>query len=137
MAESMTNRGKFRLAQQHVTAISWRAALVTGTQTGIHDVDLNTVADLDAVTSVGIHTERLTPASVTYTEDDTNNRVNIDCANLTFAAAPGVTAQALIFYDEGGGADSTRDLISVHSTGFPVPIDGGLVVTVTDFLRNS
>jgi len=135
VAESITNRGKFRLTQQHVTAIAWRATLVTGTQTGIHSLTLNTVADLDAVTSVNIHTERLTPASVTYTEDDGNGRVNIDCANLTFAASAGVTAQALIFYDEGSGTDSTRDLISVHSTGFPVPIDGGLVVTVTDFAR--
>jgi hypothetical protein len=135
MAESVTNRGKFRLSRQHVAAISWRAALITGTQTGVHDVDLNTVADLDAVTSVGIHTERLTPGSVTYTEDDTNNRVNIDSADLSFAAAAGVTAQGLIFYDEGSGTDSTRDLISVHTTGFPQPVDGGLNVTVADFLR--
>lgn len=137
MAESITNRGKYRLVRQHVSAVSWRAALITGTQTGVHDVDLNTVADLDAVTSVGIHTERLTPGSVTYTEDDTNNRVNIDCADLSFAAAPGVTAQGLIFYDEGSGTDSSRDLISVHTTGFPQPIDGGLSVTVADFLRLS
>lgn len=135
MAESITNRGKYRLARQHVAAVTWRAGLITGTQTGVNNVDLNTVADLDAVTSVGIHTERLTPGSVTYTEDDANDRVNIDCADLSFAAAPGVTAQGLIFYDEGSGTDASRDLISVHTTGFPQPIDGGLNVTVSDFLR--
>lgn len=137
MAETVTNRGKLRLAQQHVTAISWRATVFTGTQTGSANPDLNTVADLDAVTSIAIHTERLTPASVTYTEDDTNDRLNIDCANLSFAAAVGVTAQGLIFYDEGSGTDATRDLISIHTTGFPQVMDGGLNVTVTDFLRNS
>lgn len=135
MAESVTNRGKYRLARQHVSAITWRAGLITGTQTGVHSQTLNTVADLDAVTSVGIHTERLTPGSVTYTEDDSNNRVNIDCADLSFAAASGVTAQGLFFYDEGSGTDASRDLISVHTTGFPQPVDGGLNVTVADFLR--
>lgn len=137
MAESITNRGKFRLAQQHVTPIVWRCGIVTGTQTGIHALTLNTVAELDAVTSVNIHTERVTPTGITYTEDDANNRVNIDSANITFAAATGVTAQALFFYDEGNATDAGRDLISVHSTGFPVPLDGGLVITVNDFLRNS
>lgn len=137
MAELIYNRGKLRLANQNATAIVWRAALFIGTVTGTNDPDLNTVADLDAVTGVSIHTERLTPASVTYTEDDTNDRLNIDSANLTFAAAPGVTAVGLVYYHEGTGADSGRELISCHTTGFPVPVDGGLVVTVTDFARLS
>jgi hypothetical protein len=138
MAESITNRGKFRLTTGNATgAISWRAGVITGTQTGVHSLTLNTVADLDAVTSVGIHTERLTPGSMTVTEDDANSRVNVDSADLTFAAAPGVTAQGVIFYDEGTGADSGRDLISVHTTGFPQPMDGGLNVTVADIARLS
>lgn len=135
MAELVYNRGKIRLANQNVTPIVWRATLFIGTVTGTNDATLNTVADLDAVTGVSIHTERLTPASVTYTEDDANNRLNIDCANLTFAIAAGVTAVGLIFYHEGSGTDATRDLISCHTTGFPVPLDGGLVVTVNDFAR--
>lgn len=135
MAELIYNRGKLRLSNQNATAIVWRATCITGTTTGTLDPDLNTVADLDAVTGVNIHTERLTPASVTYTEDDTNDRLNIDCANLTFAAAAGVTAVGLIFYHEGSATDATRDLISMHNTGFPVPMDGGLVVTVNDFAR--
>lgn len=135
MAESITNRGKLRLTTGGGAAITWRATVITGTQTGVHSLTLNTVADLDAVTSVNIHTERVTPASVTVTEDDANSRVNVDCANLTFAAAPGVTAQGVIFYDEGSGTDASRDLITVHTTGFPQPMDGGLNVTVADFAR--
>jgi hypothetical protein len=137
VAEVVYNRGKYLLARQHVQAIAWRATLIIGTTTGTLDPDLNTVADLDAVSGVSIHTERLTPASVVYTENDTNDRLEIDCANLTFAAAPGVTAVGLVFYHEQAAADATRELISMHNTGFPVPVDGGLVVTVTDFLRNS
>jgi hypothetical protein len=137
VAETVTNRGKYRLARQHVAAITWKATVFTGTQTGANSAVLNTVADLDGVTSISIHTERLTVGTVTYTEDDTNNRVNIDCPDLAFAAAPGITAQGIIFYDEGSGTDASRDLISVHTTGFPQPMDGGLNVAVSDFLRNS
>lgn len=136
MAESITNRGKYLLSSTGVAGIDWRVGVVIGTTTGIHDVDLNTVADLDAVTGVSIHTERLNADSgVTVTEDDANDRVNIDAGNQTFAAAAGVTAQAVFFYHEGTGADSGRELISVHSTGFPQPMDGGLVVNVADFIR--
>lgn len=136
MAESITNRGKYLLCTTGVASLDWRMGVFTGTQTGVHSVDLNTVADLDAVTSVAIHTERLNiDSGMTATEDDTNDRVNIDAANQAFAAAAGVTAQGVFFYHEGGGTDATRDLISVHSTGFPQPMDGGLNVTINDVLR--
>lgn len=135
MAESVTNRGKWRIAKTGSDNMAWRACVITGTQTGVHNVDLNTVADLDAVASVGIHSERLTPASVTVTQDDTNDRVNLDCANLSFAAAPGVTAQGLAFYHEVSASDAGRDLIAVYTTGFPQPMDGGLNVTINDHLR--
>lgn len=136
MAESITNRGKYLISTTGVAGLDWRMGVIVGTQTGVHSVDLNTVADLDAVTGVSIHSERLDiDAGVTVTEDDTNDRVNIDAANQSFAAAPGVTAQGVFFYHEGGGTDATRDLISVHTTGFPQPIDGGLNVTINDILR--
>lgn len=136
MAESITNRGKYLISTTGVAGLDWRMGAFTGTQTGVHSVDLNTVADLDAVTSVAIHTERLNMDSgVTATEDDTNDRVNIDSGNATFAAAAAVTAQGVFYYHEGGGTDATRDLISVHTTGFPQPMDGGLVITVADFIR--
>jgi hypothetical protein len=135
MANIVYNRGKYLLTTLGVAGITWRATVFTGTQTGADNVDLNTVADLDAVTSVNIHTERLTPTGVAATEDDANDRVNIDCANLSFAAAPGVTAQGLVFYHEGSGTDATRELISCYTTGFPQPVDGGLNITVNDFAR--
>lgn len=137
MAESVTNRGKYLLATVGVDNLDLRACIVTGTQTGIHNVDLDTVAELDAVASVSIHSERLALDTVTATQDDNNDRVNIDAANLSFAAASGVTAQAVAIYHEADSSDADRELISVHSTGFPQPVDGGLNVTINDFLRIS
>jgi hypothetical protein len=107
----------------------------TGTQTGVSDPDLNTVADLDAVSSVAIHSQRIALASIVTSEDDTNNRAAIDSADVTFTAAPGVTAQGVAIYDHTGGADNARDLLFIYTTNFPQPMDGGLVVQVADFVR--
>lgn len=137
MAETVTNKGKYLLSTVGINNLTVRAAIYTGTTTGTNNPDLDTVADLDAVSGVSIHSERLTPGSITVTEDDANDRANIDCANLTFAAAPGVTAQGLVFYHEAAAADASRQIISIHNTGFPQPMDGGLTVTVADFLRLS
>lgn len=137
MADTLTNRGKFRITTTGAASMAWRVAVITGNATGVHDVDINTVADLDALNAgaTGIGTERLIPASVTTTEDDVNDRVNIDCANLTFAPAPGVTAVGLVFYHETAAVDSSREVVTVHTTGFPQGMDGGLLVTVNDLAR--
>jgi hypothetical protein len=135
VAESVTNKGKYLIATVGLNNLDLRAAVFTGTQTGVHSVDLDTVADLDAVTGVAIHSERLTLASETVTEDDTNDRANADCANLSFAAAAGVTAQGLVIYHEVSAADSGRQIVAVYTTGFPQPMDGGLNITINDYLR--
>lgn len=135
MTDNFTNRGKYRGGRDGLNTLDLRMCVFTGTQTGTDEPDLNTVSELDAVSGVAIHAERIALTGETYTEDDTNNRLNADSNNVTFAAAPGVTAQGVAIYDEGGGTDATRDLIAVYRTGFPQPIDGGLVVTVTDFAR--
>lgn len=120
-----------------VGAADLRMLVFTGTQTGVTNPDLHTVADLDAVASVAIHSERIALTSITTTEDDTNDRAALDSADVTFAAAPGVTAQGVAIYDNTGGVDSSRDLIAVYITNFPQPMDGGLIVQVNDFIRAS
>lgn len=135
MAETITNRGKYKALNGGWAALDLRMCIFTGTQTGANDPDLNTVADLDAVTSIAIHSERIALTGEAYTEDDTNNRVNGDAGNVTFAAAPGVTAQGVAVYDEGGGTDATRELLGIYTTGFPQPVDGGLIITINDFVR--
>ena len=135
MAETTTNRGKYRTLAALMVASDLRMLVILGTQTGVNNADLSTVADLDAVTGVSIHTERIALTSEAVTQDDANDRAALDPAAVSFAAAPGVTAQGVAIYDEGTGADSGRDLISVHTTGFPAVMDGGLNVGIADLLR--
>jgi hypothetical protein len=135
VAETVTNRGKYRALNALLDASDLRMLVIVGTQTGVNDPDLATVADLDAVSGVSIHSERISLSSETVTQDDANNRAALDSANVEFAAAPSVTAQGVAIYDEGDGSDTGRDLIAVYTTGFPQPMDGGLTVTVSDLLR--
>jgi hypothetical protein len=109
----------------------------TGTQTGTADPDLNTVADLDAVSSVAIHSERIALTGEAVAEDDTNNRAGFDTNNVSFGASVGTTAQGVAVYDEGGGTDASRDLLLIVTDGFPLSMDGGLTVNVTDILRGA
>ncbi len=135
MAETVTNRGKYRALNALVGASDLRMLVIVGTQTGVNSADLSTVAELDAVSGVSIHSERVALSSETTTQDDANDRATLDSANVTFAAAASVTAQGVAVYDEGSGSDASRDLIAVYTTGFPQPMDGGLTITVSDLLR--
>lgn len=139
MAETVTNRCKYRALEALRVALGANQGLVVilGTQTGVNDPDLNTLADLDAVTGVSFHTERIALTGGATTEDDTNNRGALDYGNATFAAAPGVTAQGVAWYDNTNATDATRDLLTIHTTGFPQPMDGGLVVNIADVLRGA
>jgi hypothetical protein len=109
----------------------------TGTAVGTNDPDLNTVADLDAVAGVSIHTERIALAGETVTQNNVLDRAEYDSNNVTFSPSPATTAQGVAIYDEGGGTDATRDLIAVYSTGFPQPIDGGMIVNIADLIRGT
>lgn len=137
MAETYTNRGKYRALNALNAASDLRLLAFTGTQTGVSNPDLSTVADLDAVSGVSIHSERLTLTGKSVTQDDTNDRAALDSANASFSAAPGVTAQGVALYDEGNGTDAGRDLIAVYTTNFPKVMDGGLNVTIADLIRAS
>jgi len=140
MAEVAYNRGKTRLANGSTNGATsdLRMLVIAGASlpAGWSNADLNTVADLDAVTGLDIHTERIALASLTVTQDDTNDRANLDAANVVFAAAAGVTARAVVIYDHAaGGSDSARYLICGSSTGLPQPMDGGLTIAIADWAR--
>ena len=142
MAETTYNAGKGRLLAGAVTAggTNLKAVLITGTKTGAADPDLSTLAAIDAVSGVGLHSERVSLTGVTVSVDTTNDRVNLDAANLAFASAAGVTALALVIYDASTDtSDATRVPLTYHDSGFGsgVPLDGGLTVTISDFLRAS
>ena len=134
----MYNVGKKLVADGKIVSGSTNLtmAIVITSKVGADDQDLTTMALIDAVGTVAFHTERVVLTSVTVTTDQANDRVNIDCGNVTFAAAPGVSALAAIIYDKTTDTnDTTRIPLAFYDTGFPQPMDGGLVVNVTDFLR--
>jgi hypothetical protein len=143
MTEVAYNRGKYRIASGATNGLTsdLRMLLIVGDDlpAGWSDPDLDTVADLDAVTGLDIHTERVALTSLTVTQDDTNDRANLDSALVEFAAASGVRAWAGVIYDHAAGAsDADRHLICGSSTGFTVdglPMDGGLEVPIADWAR--
>lgn len=137
MAETVTNRGALIIGNGDapLDSADLRACVFTGTQVGVHDADLNTVADLDAVTGVEIHAERVALTSESITEDDTNNRAQATADAFSFAPAAGVTAQGIAIYLEGA-SDAARQILTIHTTGFPQPMDGGLDITLPNgYLR--
>jgi len=139
MAVCTYNRGADTIMERALstTALDLRCALVTGNITGVVDQDLNTVADVDALNAgaTNIHATRVALTGEASTEDDTNNRANVDAADIVFGASAGVTALGALIYDEGGGTDATRDLVWGMSFATGQPVDGGLTLTVADFLR--
>jgi hypothetical protein len=103
--------------------------------------DLNTVADLLAIATEANFTNyaRQTLTRGTATEDDADNRVEADISIVTIANAGGTLNNDLygaFFYTEGGGTDSTRELVSVDWFAAMLPTNGGnLSYDVTDLYR--
>lgn len=122
------------------TALDLRCAYVMSS-TGATDIaniidqDLETVAAVEALTNLTVGTERVALTGEASTTDHANNRANVDSADIVFASSAGDTAWGAIIYDEGGGADATRLLVWGMSFASGQPVDGGLTLTVTDFLR--
>lgn len=140
MAEIWYNVGKTRVfdGSTSLDSSDLRMLIIITSKTGADDPDLGTLAAIDAVGTVAFHSERIALASLTVTQDNTNNRANADSGNVTFAAAPGVTALAAVIYDHAAGAnDGLRFPLTFHDTGFPQPMDGGLVVNVADWARGA
>jgi hypothetical protein len=140
----MTNKGKLLLAQN---VRLWKALLIVGTQPVAADTvaevaDLNTVNDLLVTAgatecSVGGYA-RQTVGTITTTEDDTNDRVNIDSADIAFGAlAAGQTIIGIAFYDyTTDTTDSTRLLLGIDWFATGIPTNGStFTYTVADQFR--
>lgn len=80
---------------------------------------------------------RKTLASVTVTVDDTNDRVAIDCADITWTAATGNAIGALVIcYDPDTTGGTDADLIPLTKHDLSLTPDGSdITVTVADFFR--
>lgn len=146
----LTNKGKLRLMQGKWddtggTAIGVGclvgASLDTDIDTAAEIADLNTVADLLAVatecTAAGYSRQTLTRSAAT--EDDTNDRVNLDASDVSFGAAVAVgqTVNA-VFYFGPGANDAARELYSIDALATPIPTNGsGLSYPIADAYRAS
>lgn len=130
----LTNRGKKNLLLGRGSG--FKIGLLVGTQPAAADTqaevaDLNTVNDLLVTAgatecSVGGYA-RQNLASFAATEDDTNDRVNIDWGDVAFGAlSTGQTIIGAFIYDPTTDTnDTTRDLISVDWFTAGVPTNGG------------
>jgi hypothetical protein len=144
--EQVYNRGAYRMVHgdlvYHSGDVRW--LLLETTVAGAYDPDLNTVTELLAVGGVAelVATgyARKAGTGEATTEDDTNNRVNLDVAIpvwTSLGAAAGDAVVAAVAYDEGGGTDATRYLLSYHDEGMPVSLNGGdfEITTPNDHMR--
>jgi hypothetical protein len=144
----ITTKGAQYLMQggwDDATAGNIKIGLLVGTQPTALDT-LAEVANLDFVagllsagaqecTAIGYARQALTrtPAS----EDDVNDRSNLDAADVAFGAlAAGQSVIGTFTYDEGGGTDATRPLLSVDWWPTAVPLNGGtFTVLIADHYR--
>jgi hypothetical protein len=103
-------------------------------------IDYDTVsALLAAATNEQGTMGRKTLSSVTVTVDDTNDRVALDCADITWTAATGnPISDILICYDPDTGTGTDTSLIPLSWHDFSATPDGSdIVATVSDFARAS
>ncbi|WP_030319616.1 hypothetical protein [Streptomyces flavochromogenes] len=82
---------------------------------------------------------RKTLASVTVTVDDTNDRVAVDCADITWTAATGnAIAAVVICYDPDTTTGTDADLIPLTKHDVALTPDGNsFTLSVADFYRAS
>lgn len=104
----------------------------------IQDYD-DVAAILAATTNEQTTMGRKTITSVTVTVDDTNNRVDVDIADITWTGATGnAISDLLIAYDPDttGGTDSSLIPLTWHD--FSITPDGSdVTATVANFFRAS
>lgn len=148
-----TNRGKLLLLQGQwddaaagaikmgYLQTSQPAALDTAAEVA----DLNTVADLigaGATEATFTNYARQTLTRTNASEDDTNDRVNMDASDITINSAGGATNNTLygaFFYDATTDTnDTTRLLLSVDWFATPITTNGGnLTYAIPDLYRAS
>jgi hypothetical protein len=156
VAHWISNRGKLFYLQggwDDAGATAVRLGLIVGSSvpaamdTEAEVQDLNTVAELLALTGVDEPTggwySRQNLSRTNAAEDDTNNRVNLDAADVTFTAAAvngGETHACGVFvYDATTDTnDTTRQLLDVITLTTPVAFNGSnLTLAIADLLRAS
>jgi hypothetical protein len=156
MSHWLSNRGKFLLMQGHwddagasvvVFGLLQGAATPAAIDTEAEIQDFNTVGDLLGATGVdeptggwytgATNAGRLPLTRSAVAEDDTNNRANLDAANLTWTAATaGETIYGGFASDETTDTNDTTRLFMSLALWTPVPTNGSdLTATINDLYR--
>jgi len=153
MTNWLTNRGKLLLMQGHwddAGATVIRLGLLSGASIPVAIDTEAEIQDLDTVDSLLILTGVDEPAGGWYVrknlartnaaEDDTNNRANLDAADVTWTAATaGTNVYGAFWYDATTDTnDTTRLLMGLILFSSVVPTNGSdLTLTITDLIRAS
>ena len=149
----LTNRGKLLLMQgiwddagASAIKIGFVKLQPTGADTATEVADLNTVESL-IVTAGATECDftNYARASLTRTpasEDDTNDRVNLDASDVVIASAGGTTNNTIygaFYYDATTDTnDTTRLLIGIDWFASPLTTNGGtFTYAIADFIRAS
>lgn len=132
----LTNRGKLKIVQGKwdslgaaILKVGLLKAQGAAADTAVEVADFNVVSDLTAssaeVTVGGYARQSLTRSN--WAEDDTNDRVNADAADVAFGAlTAGETIFGLMVIDITTDTnDGTRELWSVDWFATTVPTNGG------------
>lgn len=145
MADFVFNIAKGRVAELAALAAANDAIVLipietTGLESDATLRDYDTVAALLAASNNEQSTMgRKTLASVTVTVDDSNDRVDVDAADVTWSAATGNAISKLITafdLDTTGGTDANLVPLTAHD--FVMTPDGSdIVATVANFFRAS
>jgi hypothetical protein len=145
----LTNRGKFLQvtgagllsgATDFYLGAFDAAAVPAAIDTEAEIQDLNTVAEVLALTGVDEPVVagygRIQITSITPAEDDTNNRVNIDSADIALGSlATGANIRCGFVFKEGG-TDAQDQLYGIWILDATIPTNGsGITFTVTDLVR--
>jgi hypothetical protein len=138
----LTNKGKQYLLQgkwETGSGTTIMARLISGTQ-NTAALTAATVADLDFVSQVfangsveptsGTLTNYVpkTLTRVNATEDDTNDRSDLDASDIVWTALGGaanLTLIGLCVYDNAGGTDASKILLSIDWFASPITTNGG------------
>jgi|SRR5580765_1065676 len=145
-----SNRGKLKIIQgdwDDAAGTEMRMAYVTNQHasmdTAVEVADFNFVNEVIgaalSVEATFTNYARQTLTRSAATEDDTNDRVNMDAADVVIANAGGATNNTLfgaVHYEEAGGTDATRIFMSVDWFATTQATNGGtLTYAITDLYR--
>ena len=95
----------------------------------VSDATMRDYDTLDAILAGATNEQttlgRKTAGSVTRTIDDTNDRVDVDCADIMWTAGAGNAVGALIFcYDPDTTGGTDADIVPISKHDFAVTPDG-------------